>query len=359
MPTSVSPGCDPLPHVYRLAEGEQRGATASHPPRCVFVEVTNRCNLSCNTCPRTFVTYEKPNTLNWDTFVHIAGRFPDVERAVLHGIGEPLLNGNLPRFIRYLKARGATVLFNTNAVLLNGNWSRALISSGLDEMRVSLDAATPDTYALIRGKPLLDRVVENLACFTAVQHELSSAKPRVSIWMTAIRENIAELPHLVRLAARVGVPEVYVQRLVYYLDSSSSSGLLERTQALYGQFDARVERIVAEAEYVARELGVALRASGATDPRRSLAPSRSGDSRPWTACARPWTTAYVTANGNCLPCCISPFATVDYRSLIMGNIFERDFTQIWNGEPYQTWRKALLGEHPPKSCHGCGVHWSL
>ena len=78
------------------------------------------------------------------------------------GIGEPLINQELPRMIEYLKARGVTVLFNTNATLLNEAWSRKLIASGLDEMRCSLDGADPQTYAAIRGAPLLHKIVQNL-----------------------------------------------------------------------------------------------------------------------------------------------------------------------------------------------------
>jgi len=74
---------------------------------------------------------------------------------VLHGIGEPLLNTELSEIISYLKAAGKYVLFNSNATLLNARWRQALIDSQLDEYRVSLDATTPESYAAVRGKPLV------------------------------------------------------------------------------------------------------------------------------------------------------------------------------------------------------------
>jgi radical SAM protein with 4Fe4S-binding SPASM domain len=258
-----------------------------------------------------------------------------------------------------LKARGVTVLFNTNATLLTEKWARALIASGLDEMRCSIDGADPATYARIRGAPVLHKIVVNLRRFMALQRELAAEQPRVSIWMTGMRENIAELPALVRLAAHVGVPEVYVQRMVYYLDDANPPGMMDSGHALFDDFDETVDLMIAEAEALAGELGVTLRASGATDPRGSLSASQRHDPRPWAACMRPWTTAYVTANGNCLPCCISPFATTDYESLQMGNLFERDFAAIWNDARYQRWREALLSDQPATACQGCGMHWSL
>jgi radical SAM protein with 4Fe4S-binding SPASM domain len=69
---------------------------------------------------------------------------------------------------------------------------------------------------------------------------------------------------------------------------------------------------------------------------------------------------YVTANGNLLPCCIAPFATPEYSSLLLGNLFQRPLRELWNDKPYQSLRGAILGEQPaPWPCQHCGVRWSL
>src|SRR5579864_8842991 len=63
---------DYLPAAYRAVNPATRGAWADQQPHCVFIEVTNHCNLLCETCPRTFTTYEEPKTLSWDNFLKIA-----------------------------------------------------------------------------------------------------------------------------------------------------------------------------------------------------------------------------------------------------------------------------------------------
>ena len=73
---------------------------------CLYLEVTNRCNLLCETCPRTFEALEPPADMSWELFTSIVDQVPDVARAVLHGVGEPMLVKALPRMIRYLKDRG-------------------------------------------------------------------------------------------------------------------------------------------------------------------------------------------------------------------------------------------------------------
>jgi MoaA/NifB/PqqE/SkfB family radical SAM enzyme len=351
---------DYLPAAYRAVNPATRSDWADVQPHCVFIEVTNHCNLLCETCPRTFVTYEEPKTLSWENFLKIAEQFPEMERAVLHGIGEPLLNKDLPHMIASLKARGILVLFNTNATLLTPEWARALIESGLDELRCSIDGADPKTYAQIRGAPFLHKIVKNLTEFMRIQKEMGASTPRASIWMTGMKENISELPALLRLAAQMGVPEVYVQRMVYTVDSSEPlPGMMDDGHSLFDDYNREIERIIAEAEALAAELGITFKASGATSPGKSLEASRKGDPHPWQACMRPWTTAYITANGNALPCCIAPFATSDYESLKLGNVFEQPFVEIWNDKRYQKWRRELLSDKPHPACTGCGVHWSL
>src|SRR6201998_3971875 len=89
-----------------------------HEPVCLYLETTNRCNLLCETCPRTFAELEPPADMSWPLFTHIVDQFPRIARVVLHGVGEPMMVKALPRMVRYLKERGTYVLFNQNGTLL-------------------------------------------------------------------------------------------------------------------------------------------------------------------------------------------------------------------------------------------------
>jgi MoaA/NifB/PqqE/SkfB family radical SAM enzyme len=338
---------------------ESRPIIMPEPPRCVYIEVTNTCNLLCQTCPITFMDLEAREVLSYGKFLAIVSQFPRIERAVLHGIGEPLLNKALPQMISYLKQhKGSHVLFNSNATLLKSDWQRSLIEAQLDELRVSLDAATPETYRKIRGAPVFAKIIENLQGMVASKAALGSTLPKLSLWCTGMKENITELPDLVRLAARLGIGEVYLQRLVFY-DEGHTIGLAREDQSLYGLNENYVEGIVAECERLSQELGVRLEASGATNPRTSLSKAQS-EPAPWRACQRPWTVTYVTVNGNILPCCIAPFATSNYQGIILGNLFVQPFAEIWNGDRYREFRSGLQSVHAPSdACAKCGAKWSL
>ena len=129
------------PRRYFEQVGASRSAIADTEPVCLYLETTNRCNLLCETCPRTFEELEPPADMSWELFTSIVDQFPNIARVVLHGVGEPMMVRDLPRMIRYLKDRGTYVLFNTNGTLLTPRKRREMIESGLDELRVSLDAA--------------------------------------------------------------------------------------------------------------------------------------------------------------------------------------------------------------------------
>ncbi|HSN76334.1 MAG TPA: radical SAM protein, partial [Anaerolineae bacterium] len=230
-----------LPDAYRLPEGSARDPVAAISPRVVFIEVTNRCNLLCETCPRTYFTREPLRSLTFDEFVFVAEQFPEMQRAVLHGIGEPLLNRDLPQIIAYLKGRGVEVLFNSNGTLLTPAWQEALARSGLDEYRCSIDGATPATYARIRGADLLHKIEAGLAGLVQTKARLSVETPRLSIWCVATRENLAEMPDLVRMAARLGVPEVYLQRMTFFGNEPEQQfGMARQDLAIFGH-DADIQ----------------------------------------------------------------------------------------------------------------------
>jgi len=151
-----------LPDAYRLPEGSLRGAVIETEPKVVFIEVTNRCNLLCQTCPRTYFQREPLKSLSTREFIIIAEQFPQMQRALLHGIGEPLLNQDLPEIIQYLKGRDVEVIINSNGTLLTPQWQEKIIESGLDQYRCSIDGAKDETYARIRGANLLPKLRHGL-----------------------------------------------------------------------------------------------------------------------------------------------------------------------------------------------------
>ena len=344
----------PDPARYFEAVGGGRSSIADSEPVCLYLEVTNRCNLLCETCPRTFEELEPPADMDWALFTRIVDQVPNISRVVLHGVGEPMLVRDLPRMVAYLKARGAYVLFNTNGTLLNPKNGRALAEAGLDELRVSLDAADAKSFLAVRGKDYFNRIVRNVRNFTAAQRSEGWSKPDVSLWLTGLRETIDQLPAFVALAHDIGVRAVHLQRLVFMPEGR---GLARADQALFESVAGDEAVLLREAESLARDLGIHFDASGATEPGTSL--KRQADDKPWSLCRRPWSLMYFTAHGRAIPCCIAPFSMDGYDAFTLGDASQESLRDIWNGPRYQDFRAALLSDAPPHACASCGLRWSL
>lgn len=335
---------------------EAREIVATRPPVCLYLEVTNRCNLLCTTCPRTYEELEPPADMSWELFTSIVDQMPTLTRAVLHGVGEPMLVPHLPRMVRYLKDRGVYVLFNTNGTVLSERNGRALIAAELDELRVSFDASNRESFKAIRGRDYFGRIVRNVRAFRDLQERERHAKPLVSAWLTGLKETVEELPAFVKLAAEIGVKEVYLQRLVFF--DQSAIGKAKPDQALFERMTRDEAACLKQAEDLARSLGITFSASGAaSEPGMSLKNTDGGS--PWSLCRRPWSLMYFTANGRALPCCIAPFSQHGYENYTLGDATQETLREIWNGPAYRDFRAALLSDRPPATCASCGLRWSL
>jgi len=344
----------PDPRRYFDGVGDERSPIAAAAPVCLYLETTNRCNLLCTTCPRTYEDLEPPADMSWELFTRIVDQYPDISRVVLHGIGEPMMVKDLPRMVRYLKDRGTYVLFNTNGTLLRPKKGRELIDAGLDELRVSLDAAEAKAFKLVRGRDWFDRIVRNVREFVELKNRSGATNPRLSLWLTGLRETLEQLPDFIRLAADIGVPEVHLQRLVHFPEGQ---GLARPQSSLFERLEREEAVYLEEAQRVAVALGVSLDASGAAEPEASL--KRGPGEQPWSICRRPWTLMYFTAHGRAIPCCIAPFSMRGYESFTLGNASQESLREIWNGPGYQNFRASLLSDAPPSACAGCGLRWSL
>ena len=325
-------------------------------PQNLYLEVTNRCNLKCRACILYQGGWEPARDVTFDEMVGITDQLPELEQIALHGIGEPILNAELAAMIRHLKNRNVYVLFNSNGILIDKKRQYELITAGLDELRISLDAASPQGYRAMRNSDQFERIVDNLHALVEHRKQLHVSHPKLSLWYLGTRENIAELPDFIRLADAIGIKDVYLQRLVYFQDGAGYGVALPEKTLM--DSDGKTREYLNQSQNLAEQFGIQFNASGRNTPLESVRGDTAGHPS-WKQCFRPRTLMYITANGNVLPCCISPFATSDYSAIILGNVFESSLKEIWQGPKYRNFRKAHQTDSPPKCCRGCGVRWSL
>jgi Iron-sulfur cluster-binding domain len=190
--------------------------------------------------------------------------------------------------------------------------------------------------------------------FVALKKELGVEKPVVSLWLTGLKETIAQLPDFVRIGHEIGVASVHLQRLVF---AASPYGLAREESSLFERTRAEEEAAIEAATRLAGSIGIRFDASGATEPETSL--RREPADRPWSLCRRPWSLMYFTAHGRAIPCCIAPFSQPGYENYTLGDATQASLREIWDGAEYKAFRRALLSDAPPVACQNCGLRWSL
>jgi radical SAM protein with 4Fe4S-binding SPASM domain len=325
-------------------------------PRSLQVEVTAACNLSCRMC---LVRYRPPvdrvtGTMGLDAFRRLVDDLPGLERITLQGLGEPLLVPHLDDMVAYAAERRIDVGFNTNGTLLTPARAERLVRAGLAWLHVSVDGATAETYESIRDGARFDRVRRGVAAIVEAKRNLGSSRPDVRVVFVAMRRNHHELSALVRLVAQWGVDKLWVQNLSHSFSDTDGldegpgyAAIREFTagEALWAG-ESEAEDSFRAAREAAARLGVELRLPRLEEP--PAPPRRTGT----PGCTWPFESTYVTADGTVQPCCM----VMGAERAVMGRLDEGPFPELWQGDVYTRFRKALLGGDPPEVCRGCSLY---
>ena len=317
-------------------------------PDHLQLEITSACNLRCTMC---LVRYRPPvnklaGAMRPELFHQLLTEVP-LRQVTLQGLGEPLLSPYLLEMVGAAVARDVRVGFNSNATLLNRRRAEELVHSRVDWLHVSLDGAGAGAYEAIRQGAHFDTVVDNLAGLVRAKRAAASATPWIRVVFVAMRDNIGELPDLVRLLGGIGVDELRVQNLAHSFDDTDPAGRYDEIrqftaeQALWTGLDrARAEEIFDEARRVAQGEGLRLRLP-------SITGAQGGGNCRW-----PWEAAYVTSAGVVQPCCM----VMGDDRVALGDLTRTGFAEIWYGDAYREFRARLNSADPPDVCRGCSLY---
>ena len=130
----------------------------------IYVELTNRCNLSCVTCIRHSWD-ESFEDLAWPLYQALIdglADFPDVKTIAFAGFGEPLLHPRFPEMVRLAHANGLRTEMTSNAMLLTSSVAERLIDAGLDQFTVSIDGTSNESLGAIRPGTSLEEIADNI-----------------------------------------------------------------------------------------------------------------------------------------------------------------------------------------------------
>jgi putative metalloenzyme radical SAM/SPASM domain maturase len=200
-------------------------------PSKIYIETTTRCNLNCGMCVKhTAGSGMTEGDFDMTMFEGIKPALPEVQNLILSGIGEPLLYPQLEKIIREARAlmpESGIIAFQSNGMLMSKDKSEKLIRAGLDKICISLDSVNPETFSLMRNGGDISRIKDAFR-FLKDASAASGRQIQTGVEFVLTRENMQDLPDVIKFAAEHGASFVIVTHLIPYSKESVSNSAYDR-----------------------------------------------------------------------------------------------------------------------------------
>lgn len=293
------------------------------------IGISGACNHRCIFCAVDYLEYQ-PNFLDTQLIVNTLKNLSakGLKSVIYSGEGEPLLHKDAPYILSQTKELGIDVAMATNGVLLTRDKAEIILPA-MTWIRVSIAAATEETYRNVqRGKKGdLRQVFQNLSDAVAIKRE-KYLPVTLGAQMLLLEENKQETVLLAKKMREIGMDYLTVKPF-----SQHPSSLVKR-KVDYSESD-RIEEELLDLETDSFHIYF----------RRQSIENVSQEKEYDRCYALPFMT-HIDAKGNVFPC----VAFVGNESLCYGNIYEKPFTEIWEGSRTKQVMERFQGDFLKAKC---------
>lgn len=338
----------------RISE-EEMVATCGHYPTSLQLELTSRCNFACVFC----ATHGKPDAkaytnafepLSLENLDRLAAEvFPSLSMVILVGRGEPTLADDRlwSAFSRHAAENRIVVSMMTNGSLITRRITEDVLP-WLGEMVVSIDGATDETLKRNRIGSSWPKLLEGLRHFNELRFRSDLARiPQLAISFVARRNNIAELPALVRAMLPFRPDAFYVRHLIVFSDDQRSESLLGHEDYANPFFEEAYDLLAKHG----------IRTDCPPIMKKAIEDSGAATGCAAGACKEPEETSEgctfmhssgtLYCNGDMKPCCIPNMP-------LAGTFGEQtSFLDVWNGPVMRDIRASFGTEREWEECRHC------
>lgn len=338
-------------------------------PTTVFINPTLKCDLDCATCSmRSHRADPKRNPpgcdLNkemephhWDRIADQLGAFKPV--VVISG-GEPLVSPLTFPIARRLSRHGVFVSLATNGIRLH-EVADQLIPSGFGHVHVSVDGINQD-FDDIRGQGKFELLVRSLNAVHRIRQGPGGDKLGINAICVVNPTNVHRLAETYRFLIEHGVPDLVLQHLVSFRQEdleAANAGLDDPREHACWTWGEVLDPGDVDLDVLKDQIRE-IQAIQTATPGSSLKIipdlETHGYERfyskgpmppvPGFHCNLLWQAAYIFPDGTVLPTNVCHFRS-------MGNLTERSFKEIWNGEEFRWVRRNIWKKDWLSICGYC------
>jgi MoaA/NifB/PqqE/SkfB family radical SAM enzyme len=361
-------------HRLGISRDRQLRPGYSAPPTNLSLNLTNRCNLKCIMCrgirhggavPENRPWYSRQRELPLAAWISLLDQVAAFRPWLYVTGGEPLMYPNFRDFVLEAKKRRLVVHLQTNATLL-AREANFLVEQGVEAVNVSIDGPPP-VHDRIRGlKGGFAQIESGVQALVAARKRSRRPNPILSFNCTISKTNLEHLEEMVPLAIRLNADVLQLQHTMF--DSPENVARHNRVVSPERCLDLGLEVAhpsICEGEYYQSELQAAdlpqleaalrraqQQAKGKLKlhfmpnfPEKFLSPYYLTLNYPFPqGCDDFWATGRILADGTFSPC----------LNLVVGNITQQPFLEMWNGPRMQRMRELISKELFPgcvRCCH--------
>ena len=321
-------------------------------PVLLYAEASTKCNILCTMCAReeSFLKDIPRIDMDLDIFKKLSEMFREGSQLALFGRGETLLNPHFVNMLTLAKEGEMTVSFNSNGTRITDEIAEQMVLLEQNALVISFSAGEKETYERVHKGARYDKTIENIKRINGFKEKYGKKLPLLNFEFVAMRQNIEELPALIRLAHTLQVDRIMVIHLTVH-DGINREQLLDQPEYL-----ELTTAVFNASKVLAHELGIELRLPVLMNPLtkkfaetqeeidatiKGIDPQISTEG----LCLEPWQTFYVRSNGDVMPCVIT--------NRCMGNLANQTAEEVWNGEVFQSFRKRMKSSDKPPECKVC------
>ena len=288
-------------------------------PMTISIEPTTACNLRCPECPSGLRAFSRPvGNLKQDFF---RKTIDELHKQLIYLIfyfqGEPYINPGFLDMVKYAKDKGIYTITSTNGHFLNNANAKKTIESGLDRMIISVDGTTQETYENYRKEGNLESVLQGARNIVKWKKEMNSTTPHTIFQFLVVKPNEHQIDEIYKIAEEIGIDEVKLKTAQVYE---------------YEQGNDLIPTIEKYSRY-----------------KKNINGTYSVKNKLLNHCWKLWHACVITWDGLVVPCCFDKDA--QHR---LGDMKDKPFKEIWQGEDYDKFRKQLLkGRDQIDICKNC------
>ncbi|MGA2842394.1 MAG: radical SAM protein [Steroidobacteraceae bacterium] len=316
------------PEVYSGIGLPQHLVRYTYPP-VISVALSSHCNAACFFCRDSDY---KGTSINFDNIFKLESAIRNARTIDLTGWGEPFFYPRFEEVLSYIGSINDTkqlIQVTSNGSFLSEKWGR-MLSGKLNRLIISLNAATPDTYAdqmrYKNKKFTFDVTLRNIRDFQ--NHLTDEDRKRIFLHMVANTGNFREITTLVRLASDLQIPTVNVGNYICAHEEHLDKTLWNVKQ----EYNAEI----AAAKELGQQLGVTVYGRQFFASEQEIKGAES--------CIAPFEQFFIEMEGTTAPCCFMGTER-------MGNVYEDGFEAIWFSDTMNQLRRHRF--LPP--CQVCTI----